>query len=532
MARKSRKNLNNAPTHQVTQPEYVVGGYVRISVNNDTSIDNQEAVIQEYLNRHPEMQLHKFYADAGISSFAEDRPLFEAMIKDAELKRINCIIIKDLSRFGRDYIETCDYLEQILPTWGIRVISILDDYDSKGIYGSTDFHAALKSIINYSYSRDISIKVKSVVKMKQQKGTYMPARLPFGYRKGSTDGRTCFEIDPASAQIVRYIFQLAANGASAFEIAGILNQDKVAPPGLSIPKGETALSALWARNAVSRILRDETYTGCFLTGKTENTFWPRHHTIRKPKKEWTLIPNHHAAIIDDISFYKAQKMLRTRRSYSIGQKHVQYPDRYLGNVLCCGTCGRKMKRRIWKGKIYYTCPRSMEAPNACSRNSISEDTLKKDVYETIQLEIEKARVYQETKSRYEQSMAFKVKHQCIERRLAKLQSEIMLIGDREVAFYTEKADGYYSSSDYQTFKRVSNYRKALLSDEACCWSNLNKEYDEQLASDNPSIQALLRYADADDLTEEMYTALVKTIRCYEGRKTEVELYSTCSANYE
>lgn len=526
MARKSRKNLNNAPTHQVTQPEYVVGGYVRISVDNDTSIDNQEAVIQEYLNRHPEMQLHKVYADAGISSFAEDRPQFEAMIKDAELKHINCIIIKDLSRFGRDYIETCDYLEQILPTWGIRVISIFDDYDSKGIYGSTDFHAALKSIINYTYSRDISIKVKSIVNMKQRKGTYIPARLPFGYRKGSMDGRTCFEIDPESALIVRYIFQLAADGASAFEIAGILNQDKVAPPGSNIAKSETPLSALWTRNAVSRILQDETYTGCFLTGKTENTFWPRHHTIRKPKKEWTLISNHHAAIIDDISFYKAQKMLNKRRSYYIGQNHVQYPDRYLSNVLRCGTCGRKMKRRIWKGKIYYTCPRSMEAPNTCSRNSISADTLRKDAYETIQLEIEKARAYQETKSRYEQSMAFKVKRQNIEKRLARLQSEISLIKEREITFYTDRIDGYYSMADYQTFKTVANFRKERLSDEECRWSNLNKEYDEQLASDNPSIQALLRYADADDLTEDMYGALVKVIRCYEDGKIEIELYTT------
>jgi len=361
--------------------------------------------------------------------------------------------------------------------------------------------------------------------MKQRKGTYIPAQLPFGYRKGSTDSRTCFEIDPTSSQIVRYIFQLAADGASAFEIAGILNQGKVAPPGSSIPKGETALSILWTRNAVSRILRDETYTGCFLTGKTENTFWPRHHTIRKPKKEWTLIPNHHAAIIDDISFYKAQKMLNRRRSYSIGQNHVQYLDRYLGDILYCGTCGRKMKRRIWKGKIYYTCPRSMEAPNACSRNSISAKVLKEAVYETIQLEIEKAGAYQETKSLYEQSMAFKVKHRCIDRRMARLQSEISLIKEREITFYIDRIDGYYSISDYKTFKTVANFRKERLSDEACRWLNLNKEYDEQLASDNPSIQALLRYADADDLTEEVYATLVKMIRCYEGGRIEVDLYS-------
>lgn len=206
MARKSRKK---AAISQPQPPEIetcYAGAYVRLSVGDELSIINQEELISQFLDQHKDLLLTRLYVEDGRSSFIGIRPEFDRMIADVKNKEINCIIVKDFSRFGRDYIELGDYLEQLFPAWGTRFISILDEYDSKGVYGNANFTAALKGILNTSYSRDLSNKVKSTVKLHQQQGTYIPAKVPYGYVKNS---KSQFVPDPETMQIVQRIFELA-----------------------------------------------------------------------------------------------------------------------------------------------------------------------------------------------------------------------------------------------------------------------------------------------------------------------------------
>ncbi len=351
-------------------PKYKGDAYLRLSYSADRSVEsdsiaNQKKLIEDFVAAHPDIELVSERVDDGYSGVLFDRPAFQEMMNDIVSGKINCVIVKDLSRLGREYIETGWYLRQIFPTYGVRFISVNDGIDTANEQNGDDLHISLKNLLNDTYCRDISVKTWSALLTKRQNGDYVGGYPIYGYQKDRSN-KNHLVIDEYPARVVRDICRRRIDGASAKHIAKELNRLGVLSPmaynkesrGLPHPTGGFAdvPDAKWSARAVIRILREETYTGVFLQGRQETHNHKLKNTIHKPEEEWIRIENAHEPIIQKRDFDLVQKIssLDTRTA----------PDGeavYLfSGLLVCGCCGGRMTRKTntVKGKkyIYYHCP--------------------------------------------------------------------------------------------------------------------------------------------------------------------------------
>ena len=261
--------------------EWMAADYTRLSKEDgdkeeSDSINNQKALIQHYTENRPELCLVKHYSDDGYTGVNFNRPGFQKMLEGIKDGQINCIIVKDLSRFGRNYIEVGRYIERIFPALGIRFIAINDNYDSLYNNSSSDqLLLPFKNLINDAYSRDISVKVRSNLDVKRRQGDFVSPSVPYGYKRLETD-KNKLAIDEPAANIVRLIFAKRIEGQSNLQIAALLNQMKVPTPiRYKQENGSHAKTAFqvystpkWYGTTVRRILENEIYTGTLVQGKT------------------------------------------------------------------------------------------------------------------------------------------------------------------------------------------------------------------------------------------------------------------------
>ena len=352
----------------MSEIKYKAAKYLRLSYSDDKnnesdSIQNQRKMIDEFLKNNPEIEAISEFVDDGVTGIVFDRKAFKEMMSDIESGKINCVIVKDLSRFGREYIETGRYLRRIFPAYGVRFIAINDNIDT--IRDSADdLIVSVKSVINDAYCRDISIKIRSALNIKRENGDYVGASPIYGYKKAE-DNHNLLVPDEFPASIVRDIFRMKIDGKSALKIAETLNNLGVLSPmeykkalGLPYPAGGFADKdgAKWSATAIIRILNDETYTGTLIQGRQSTLNYKVKDIITKPESEWKRTENAHEAIISKHDFDLAQKITRLDTRTAPGGESV-----YLfSGILICGSCGARMTRKTVPYKntkyYYYYCP--------------------------------------------------------------------------------------------------------------------------------------------------------------------------------
>jgi DNA invertase Pin-like site-specific DNA recombinase len=381
LARKSRKQIN------IDKPagnEFVfipTAAYVRLSVedryNKGHSIETQKYIIQNYINENPELILYDTYIDYGLSGQNFDRPAFNKMMSDVENGYVRCIIVKDLSRFGRNYIDAGYYIEKYFPVHGIRFIAITDNYDTAN--NNYDMMLPLRNILNEAYSIDISRKTKSTVNTYINQGIYLGGRPPFGYKKAPDDKHKMI-IDESAAEIVRQIFNWALEGKSISSIVRLLNINKIKSPGSykyeqDIFKHKDLIgNGQWSVRTVSWILANETYTGTLIQGKTKSgNIYGIHKRQYLDPVEWVKKENAHQAIISHEVFEEVRKVL-TRETADIPQKSIEpyTPNLFKGKIFCVH-CGGRLDRKKSRNKYTYRCTANYIFPDSCDGNKISEN---------------------------------------------------------------------------------------------------------------------------------------------------------------
>ena len=393
MARTSK--YRQAYSSAASQSRWRVGLYIRISREDgdrieSESIASQRALLQRFAEERPDMQLFDCYTDDGFSGTDFNRPDFQRMIKDAANKKINCIIVKDLSRFGRNYVEAGKYLETVFPLFGVRFIAVNDQIDSVASPASVNnIIVPFKNIINDEYCRDISIKVRSALDIRRRQGKFIGSFAPYGYRKDEAD-RSKLVIDDGAAQIVRFIFKefLSGNGISA--IVRSLNARSVPNPsaykrskGLSCNRNSEN-SSLWVDSTVRRILLNQLYIGNLVQKKNEVISYKIHKTRAVDSASRIVVENTHTPIISKADFAKAQQLLSrdTRTSPKTGKLSV------FAGLVKCADCGRAMvKRTVRQPKKtydYYACStyRRMHS-KSCTKHAIRADALEKAVLSAL-----------------------------------------------------------------------------------------------------------------------------------------------------
>lgn len=315
MARPSNRGVEIA-SGKNAEKCFVTALYIRLSYESyytdSESIENQKLLLEDFIRRHKELVLYEQYIDDGKTGTNFERPAFERMMKEVREGTINCIVVKDLSRFGRNHVEVGDYLERIFPFLGVRFISVNDGYDSVNATCYKDqLLLSVKNLMHEMYARDISRKICSTIRIKQKTGKfYRSTIIPYGYRMGSF----AYEIDENAAFVVRRIFHMFASGETMYYICSILNRDGISSPGeyarnKSLYAKENTDSC-WFVSTVHRMLINEVYVGTMVRHKTRQELYNDKKTEAVEQKDWIRVENTHPAIINKIVFEKVQSRLK------------------------------------------------------------------------------------------------------------------------------------------------------------------------------------------------------------------------------
>lgn len=502
-----------------------------VSKAESNSIGSQRELIRSFLNEQEDMELYDIYVDDGFSGSNFDRPEFNRMMKDMEAGRVNCVIVKDLSRFGRDYIEAGRYLEKIFPALGVRFIALTDRYDSMSAEtGERQIVLPVKNFINDSYCRDISTKVKSQLAVKRKAGEYLSPFAVYGYRKSSED-KNRLVVDAYAAEIVRRIFRWKIEGMAVSAIAQKLNELHILSPkeykkstGLNYRGGFTgAAVSQWSSSSVKRILTNEVYLGHLLQGRTEKINYKVKKSIEKPKEEWVRVENTHEPVISDSDFETVQNLLKTDGRISPESKKI---NPFMG-LLFCGDCGEQMVRRQVRYKqsvsVYYICS-TKNRGEGCSRHSIEENTLK----ELVGIAVRRyANDFLVQRKLFEQAKEKETNLEAVagcQKELARLKQEQDKYYRLCAGLYDDLRKNIVTKEEFERLHKEFQSKAQELEKAQVQQQNLIRRMLQKgavSASRLAKFQASLKLIEIDRHT---LTSLVKRIYVYENKRLEIEFF--------
>lgn len=380
---------------------YYADEYMRLSVADgdkaeSDSINNQRELINSFLKSYPEIKLHKERIDDGYSGVDFNRPSFKEMMDDIRAGKVNCVIVKDLSRFGRNHIEAGKYLQQIFPFMGVRFIAVNDNYDSLYSDASTDnLIIPLKNLMNDSYCSDISIKIRSSLDVARKNGKCVNPFAVYGYKKDPEDKHHLI-IDEPAAVIVKDIFNKKLEGMSFLAIANALNEEGIPSPieykklcGQRLCCGfKSENRSKWSATAVSRILHNAVYIGRLEQGKCVRPNYKIKKSIPQDKSEWICVDDTHEPIISKKDFEIVNDLiLSDTRIASDAEKTYIF-----SGLIFCGDCKQGMVHRVvessGKKYDYYICSTYRLDTKACTTHNISEKALINIVEKAVKNEIQ------------------------------------------------------------------------------------------------------------------------------------------------
>ena len=501
--------------------------------SESNSIGNQRELIRAYIHEQQDIELYDIYVDDGFSGSNFDRPEFKRMMSDVEAGRVNCVIVKDLSRFGRDYIESGRYIQKVFPALGVRFIALTDHYDSiHADAGESGIVLPVKNFINDSYCRDISTKVKSQLEVKRKNGECIAPFALYGYRKAEYN-KNQLVIDEYAADIVRKIFEWKMDGMAVSAIAEKLNGLGVLSPkeykksiGSNYKGGFSgAVKSMWSSSTVKRILTNEVYLGHLIQGKTEKINYKLKKSVEKPKEDWVKVENTHEAIISQDNFQIVQNLLKVDSRVS----PVSEKNSLFAGVIFCGDCGEQMIRRVNRykdtQKVYYICS-TKNRGEGCTRHSIEEEKLKRIMLESIR---RYANYFLEEKRVFEKSLELETNFEAIVRY------------DTEIARLKQEQDNYYSlcSGLYEDLKSgiISKEEFERLHGE---FKRTATEFEDAQKKQETMIKELFKNgvisagrlktmqdcAELKEIDRHTLCSMVKEILVYEEQRIEIVFYYT------
>ena len=444
--------------------------------------------------------------------------------------------VTDLSRLGREYIETGRYLRRIFPAYGVRFIAITDNIDTLKDSGD-DLVVSVKSIINDAYCRDISVKTRSALGIKRDNGDFVGACPIYGYKKND-DNRNHLVVDEYPAGIVRDIFRMKINGMSALKISEELNNTGVLSPmeykkdrGLPHPTGGYAdhEESKWSPKTVIRILHDETYTGALVQGRQGTLNYKIKDLIDKPETEWKRTENAHEAVIGKEEFNLAQKIMRLDTRTAPGGDKVYV----FSGILICGCCGARMTRKAVpykSGKYhYYYCPTTKKRGCANAPN-LKETELSECILESVKAHISNVASLESIIAGNDGQQLIESLANQYRAQIGENENQLEQIGGFKSALYENMISGILSKDDYKILKARYNADETRLHDAIVA---LNIQLDDTLAGKGERLKWTEHFKQFDGLTEidrSIVINLIQSIRVV--NKTELTITFNYQSEYE
>jgi len=495
------------------------------------SIRSQKDITHDYLEQQEDLVFAGDYDDDGKTGTNFDRPAFQRMLDDIKSGAVNCIIVKDLSRFGRNYILVGQYLEMMFPMLNIRFISVVDRIDSVRDPASvSNALVSFKNVMNDEYCRDISNKVRASLDRKRNKGEFIGAFASYGYLK-DPDDRHRLLIDPEAAAVVKLIFELFLSGMSMIGIAKHLNERGIPNPSAykrqqgahyRHPTGENG-DALWPDSSVRRILRNRMYTGDMVQCKTRTKSYKVQVPIPVPEEEQIVVSDTHEAIIPRDVFETVQQLLMRDTRTAPGVRHVSIFAGYLRCADCRRAMAKKTVSQSHKKYYYYVCQTFRKADRGiCTKHTIREEKLYEAVLATVRLQIGLAVSMEELLQDLKKRRAAAGKSNRLENMLtAKLQEKERI--DRcKLDLYPDWKSGMISKEEYLALKEKMEQQSAQA---AAAIAHIREEIDRYRAGtdqENRFITHFLKYRNIEKLTREVIVELIEMIYVHEGGTITVE----------
>lgn len=516
--------------------------YVRLSVEDNgkesDSLDSQIQYLQNYVAQHPEFSVYGIFADNGYSGTNYDRPDFQRMMEAAQKGEINCIIMKDLSRLGRNYIETGTLLQKICPMLSLRVIAINDGYDSENASSNAMMTMDIMNIANDMYAKDISRKLCSALQVKMERGEYIGNYAPYGYIKDPED-KNHLLIDEATAPIVERIFRFRSEGMGISSIARVLNDEDIPSPGryryengIITNNNKKGSGLLWNRHVLTDILKNVVYIGNLAQARCRSALYkgiPFHWT---EADEWVMSEDTHDAIISVELFEQVQlvnsKRSKAQKENSGKYSHLPKVENVFGKKLICADCGAviKMVRSLStkKDKVYYTfkCPVYIEhGERGCSSKNIRYAELSDAVLTAIRTQIKLFARRKEVLLKLQDKDRKLSKSFQKQTQMRQLEQQIRKKNSLRTSLYMDMKDGIISDDEY-------HYTKQKYTDEINALNSqlqiLQDEMQEATTSTNKYshwMQMVEQYQDVKELSKELVDTFVAEIKLHENQEIEI-----------
>lgn len=490
--------------------------------DESNSIGNQRKQILEYIHHDSELSKYEIieFSDDGCSGTNMERPGMQKLLKEVKSNNIRCIIVKDMSRFSRDYIEMGTYLNQVFPFMGICFIALNDHYDSREHHGSTiEIDTAFQTLLYDLYSKDVSVKVKTSFDNKCVNGEYVFGQVPFGYEK-SREIKNTVAVNENEAKIVRYIFSLAMQGKSSTQIAKQLYEEGV-PTIRQIRKPDQAVQDgrlhTWSSQTVRTILNNRFYLGEMAYGKSVRKSVGSKDGMAVPREDWKVILNHHEALISEEIFEQVSVF---RPEYSTKRSRKKHQ---LTGKLYCGGCGYSLNYKPIRGKNKYRrfeCRKHslLQIPECCT--CMNADLLE----ETVLFMLNKELMLRGNAMRQKENLFIfqKAGIHALKKKLDGYRQEKKQVGAEKDTLYEKYALKELPVVEYQIKARELTERifsLSVLEEEAAVkLAGLENEYQKA----EEDMKQIIRYSHIEELTQEVVDIFIKRVYAYKDKRVEIE----------
>lgn len=520
---------------------YKIALYLRLSKEDgdllttdkkeSNSIANQKALAFAALDSMPGVSrenIYDVYIDDGFTGLSFDRPDFRRLRDDIYNENVNMVVVKDLSRLGRDYIEAGRYVTKIFPSLNVRFVSILDKFDSlTATQSDVNLLIPVKTFVNDNYSRDISMKVRSNTDVMRENGLYVGSFVVYGYKK-LDQNKNRIEIDEYSADIVKRIFHWKLGGLNAQGIANKLNMLGVLPPSeykktfTNYKSGfQKNVKAQWSGVQITRILKNKIYIGILEQGKRKKINYKINKVVNVDERDWKTVESQHDAIITKSTFDTVQNLLLLDTRVAPNQSKLYK----LSGLLYCGECGRSMVRRTskYKGTIvnnYYICS-TYNKGSGCSRHSIEDDKLNVILLNAIKSHIEQMANINKILTMIKE---LKIKPDDIlanDQELLSKYEKLDSCKRMEISLHKDLIQGIISLDEYKLFKR--NYDNMALSLEESIRAirdEINLAFDESIQT-NDWVEEFIDNRNISELNRALILSFVEKIIIHEDKRIEL-----------
>lgn len=537
MARKSRIAENAMSIISAKEGAYKTAVYARLSTEdlNEDTLDNQIYLLKSFVGEKTDMVLVDIYADNGFSGTNFERPEFTRLMNDVKTGKVNCIVVKDLSRLGRNYIETGNLIENVFPFLNVRFIAVTDNFDTNEGGGVENMVASFKNLVNDVYAKDISRKIITAFRTKQKNGEYIGLVAPYGYLK-SAENKNKFVIDEKTAPAVKKIFELYAGGYGLDRIARIMNESDYDCPrkyrySIGITKSDRYKNSKWGRTTINTILTNRAYIGDMVQGKVKQELCNNIVMHYTNKDDWIVVEGTHEAIIERNLFFEVQDILEKKKTEQAvrrkNSKSREYKEEnLLKGRIKCGCCGKSMNlaqnvRGNSISRSYY-CSGYKELREAVctNKNRINKSSVESKVLESI-----KKCIFNNID---ESSLSLEIADtntQDIKKRMVQIERAIRQTNSKIADLYKDVSDGLIDENDYLLMKtKFLNDKKQLEREEKLLSDNMKKTSDS--AGKLRAADYLKKCKKAKKLDRKMVESFIELVTINDDKSIEIT-FSCC-----